>query len=113
MAMTQQERDAKRRAKEARMGAEEMRFKAMAGEKRMLCEIMEWADDKEQASVMQLCVRYMHSLGPEGVREAMNSLRARHKFVISENVARDFEAKSLLIIQQDSGDEVISPNFLR
>lgn len=41
MAMTQKERDAKRRAKEARMGAEEMRFKAMAGEKRMLCDIME------------------------------------------------------------------------
>ena len=109
MAMTQQERDAKRRAKEARMGAEEMRIKAVAGEKQMVRELMEWLDDTEQASVILTSVRYMHSLGPEGAREAVKKLRARHKFVISENVAREFEAKSLLMIQQDPGDEVIRP----
>lgn len=109
MAMTQQERDAKRRAKEAKMGAEEMRFKALAGEKQMVREVMEWLDDTEQASVILSSVRYMHSLGPEGAREAVKNIRARHKFVISENVAREFEAKSLLMIQQDPGDEVIAP----
>ncbi|MCO8161033.1 hypothetical protein NJC38_02565 [Pseudomonas sp. 21LCFQ010] len=109
MGMTQQERDAKRRAKEARMGAEELRIKVMAGEKQMAREIMEWLDDTEQASVILTSVRYMHSLGPEGVREAVKNLRARHKFVISENVAADFHAKSLLMIQQDQGDEIEAP----
>lgn len=59
---------------------------------------------------MQLCVRYMHSLGPEGVREAMKSLRARHKFVISENVAREFYDASVRSIRcdpdRDADDQV-------
>lgn len=104
MAMTQQERDAKRRAKEAKMGAEEMRIKAMAGEKQMVREIMEWLDDSEQASVILTSVRHMHSLGPDGAKEAQKKLRAHHKFVISENVARRFDEESRAELRRDPGD---------
>lgn len=91
------------------MGAEELRIKAMAGEKQMVRELMKWLDDTEQASVVLTSVRHMHSLGPEGVREARDKLRARHKFVISESVAADFHAKSIAMIQQDPGDEIEAP----
>lgn len=109
MAMTQQERDARRKAKEDLMGAEEMRIKAWNGEKQMVREIMDWLDDTEQASVIQISVRHMHSLGREGARKAVKELRARHKFVVSESVATDFHTKSLAMIQQDPGDEIEAP----
>lgn len=42
MAMDQKERDKKRREKEAKAGAEDMRLKALSGEKKMIRELMEW-----------------------------------------------------------------------
>ncbi|MCV4343273.1 hypothetical protein [Pseudomonas capsici] len=109
MAMTQKERDQRRKEKDAKRGAEEMRIKAMAGEKRMVIELMDWLDDKEQASVILVSIRHMHSLGKDGAREARDNLRAPHRFFISENVAADFHAKSLAMIQQDPGDEIEAP----
>lgn len=41
MAMTQKERDQRRKEKDAKRGAEEMRIKAMAGEKKMVRELMD------------------------------------------------------------------------
>ncbi|MEG5263276.1 hypothetical protein TRP66_03105 [Pseudomonas sp. JDS28PS106] len=109
MAMNQQQRDERRRQKDARSGAEELRFKALSGEKRMIRELMEWTDDTEQASMTLACVRYVHSLGPDGARKAMDDLRALHKVVLSVDVERRLIAGSMLMIQQDAGDEVIIP----
>ncbi|MEE5138715.1 hypothetical protein V2J83_24760 [Pseudomonas alliivorans] len=89
MALTQKQRDERRREKEAKLGAEELRIKALSGERQMVLEIMAWTDDSEQASVILASVRYMHSLGPEGSREAMSTLRALHKIEVSDSVARE------------------------
>ncbi|KAA8689609.1 hypothetical protein [Pseudomonas caricapapayae] len=70
MAMTQKQRDDRRREKELRMGSEDLRIKARYGEKQMARDIMEWTKDSEQASVILASLRYMHSLGPAGAREA-------------------------------------------
>jgi len=50
-----------------------------------------WKEDAEQASVIEGCLRYVHSLGSDGARDA---LKTRHIIVISEIVARDFHNQS-------------------
>jgi hypothetical protein len=67
---------------------------------------MAWSEDTEQASAIEGCQRYIHSLGPEGAREA---LKARYEIVIRENVAREFHNQSLAELKRDPGDEVVSP----
>lgn len=109
MAMTQKERDQRRKEKDAKRGAEEMRIKTMAGEKKMVLELMDCLEDKEQASMILTSVRYMHSMGRDGVREAMKAFRALHKVRLTEDVERRFMAQSMLMIQQDPGDEIVPP----
>ena len=65
-----------------------------------------WKEDAEQASVIEGCLRYVHSLGSDGARDA---LKTRHIIVISEIVARDFHNQSLGEIHKDPGDEIITP----
>jgi len=43
MAMSQQDRDQKRRAKSSKNGEEDLRMKARAGTRQALAEIMKWA----------------------------------------------------------------------
>ncbi|MDD0980411.1 hypothetical protein [Pseudomonas shahriarae] len=57
----------------------------------MLADLMAWTEDTEQASVMAGSIRYIHSLGREGAREA---LRSRHKIEVKENVAAELYAIS-------------------
>lgn len=109
MAMDQKERDKKRREKEAKAGAEDMRLKALSGEKKMIRELMEWVEDSEQASMIMTCIRYVHSLGPEGVREAVDNLNARHKIELSDSWSARFDNESRRELMRDPGDEVISP----
>ena len=68
---------------------------------------MEWSEDSEQASVTEGVLRYMHSLGSEGAR---NALRARHEIVISENMARMFRSQSLAEIKRAPANEIIAPS---
>ncbi|MNG29925.1 hypothetical protein D3C84_1154340 [compost metagenome] len=68
---------------------------------------MTWNEDTEQASVIERVLRYVHSLGPAGAREA---LKTRHVIVISENVAREFHNQSISEIRKDPGDEIIAPS---
>lgn len=69
---------------------------------------MAWNEDAEQSSVIEGCLRYVHSLGRDGAREA---LKARHKIVISENVAREFHNQSLAKLKRDPGDEIKAPSL--
>ena len=89
MAMDQKARSAKSAAKRKELGEEELRHRVRAGEKQMLADLMEWTEDTEQASVMAGTLRYVHSLGRDGAREA---LRSRHKIVVNENMAAEFYA---------------------
>jgi len=86
MAKTGKERSAKSAAKRKKRGEEELRHRVRQGERQMLADLMAWTADTEQASVMAGSLRYVHSLGPDGAREA---LRSRHVFDVSENVAAE------------------------
>ncbi|MDX9667978.1 hypothetical protein QMK50_23800 [Pseudomonas sp. P5_152] len=104
MAKSVQERSAKTAEKRIEYDEKELRHRCRLGTRNILEEIMAWSEDTEQASVIEGCLRYVHSLGADGAREA---LRARHKIVISENVARDFHNQSLSEIRKDLSDEII------
>jgi len=86
MAKSGKERSAKSAAKRKERGEEELRHRVRQGEKQMLSELMAWTEDTEQASVMAGALRYVHSLGPVGAREA---LRSRHEIEVNENVATE------------------------
>lgn len=108
MAKSGQERSAKAAEKRIQYDEKELRHRCRLGTRNILEELMVWNEDAEQASVIEGCLRYVHSLGPNGAREA---LRARHEIVISENVARDFVNESLREIRKYPGDEVIDPSY--
>lgn len=100
------ERSQKSAEKRKELGIEELRLRVAKGEKAWLLELMAWTEDTEQGSVMAGCLRYVHSLGKEGAKEA---LRSRHEIVISENVAREFHNQSMKEVMKDPGDEIINP----
>ncbi|POF94389.1 hypothetical protein [Pseudomonas putida] len=86
MALTQQQRDEKRRAKESRAKVEDLRMKAGQGTRQALAEIMEWAEVEENGEAMTLLIHRIHELGPEA---ALHFLSApRHEIVVSDFVAR-------------------------
>jgi hypothetical protein len=106
MAKSGQERSAKAALKRIAFDEKELRHRCRIGTRQKLEELMVWNEDTEQASVIEGCLRYVHSLGRDGAREA---LKARHEIVISENVARDFHNQSLNEIRKDPGDEIMPP----
>ena len=107
MAMTQKERDVRRAEKAARVQEEELRLRARPGTKQALAELMQWAGLEEQGEAMTLMIHHLHGLGPE---QAMPLLTPpRHKYTPSSVVALAFERKSLRMIQQNPGDQVITP----
>ena len=107
MAKSGQERSAKAAEKRIEYDERELRHRCRLGTRQKLEELMAWNEDTEQASVIEGCLRYVHSLGPEGAREA---LKARHEIVISKNVAREFHNQSLADLKRDPGDEIINPS---
>lgn len=88
MAKSTQERSAKTAAKRIELDEKEVRFRCRKGGRNIIADLMYWSDDTEQGSVIEACLRYVHSLGQQGAREA---LKPRHKITISENVARSME----------------------
>ncbi|MDD0973787.1 hypothetical protein [Pseudomonas fontis] len=107
MAMSQQQRDEKRRLKAAKVQEEDLRLKVRPGTKRALLELMAWAGIEEQGEAMTLMIHHMHGLGPSGALPLLEP--PRHKYKVSQSVALEFSRKSMLMIQHDPGDEVISP----
>lgn len=170
MALTQQQRDEKRRAKAERLQEEDLRLKVRPGTKQALLELMEWAGIKEQGEAMTLMIHHIEALGPNALfRIARHEIEAhrnvarneplrlsarkrtgqhlraicgwadatysqmiealihgihalgklhaakfitppRHEISISPRLALAFDRKSMLMIQQDPGDEVIPPD---
>lgn len=89
MAMTQQERDEKRRAKEAKLQEEDLRLKVRPGTKQALLELMEWAGIEEQGEAMTLMIHHLHGLGPGGALPLLTP--PRHKIIVSSDVARKLD----------------------
>ncbi len=89
MAMTPQERDEKRKKKEAKAGVEELRMKTRAGTRQALAEIMQWAEVEESGEAMTLMIHRIHELGPEAARHFLSA--PRHKIKLSSSVVRKLD----------------------
>lgn len=107
MAAAQKERSAKTAARRKTRGEEELRMHAMAGTRQALADLMAWHGIEEQGEAMTLMIHHLHALGPQ--RSAPLLTPPRHVYEIPENVSLAFHRKSMLMIQQDSGDEIIAP----
>ncbi|WP_370683037.1 hypothetical protein AB9V60_13585 [Pseudomonas syringae pv. atrofaciens] len=106
MALTQKQRDERTALKRQKAGEEELRLRVRPGTKQALSELMEWAVIEEQAEAMTLMIHHIHALGPV---KALRFLQVpRHEITVSNIVALEFDRKSMLMIQKDSGDEVIT-----
>lgn len=89
MALTQQQRDEKRRAKAERLQEEDLRLKVRPGTKQALLELMEWAGIEEQGEAMTLMIHHLHGLGPVGALPQLTP--PRHEVTVSPSVARKLE----------------------
>lgn len=89
MAMTQQQRDERRRTKAERLQEEDLRLKVRPGTKQALAELMQWAGIEEQGEAMTLMIHHLHGLGPGGAVPLLEV--PRHSYEISETVARKLE----------------------
>lgn len=107
MAMDQKQRDVRRHGKAARLQEEDLRLKVRPGTKQALAELMQWAGIEEQGEALTLMIHRLHELGPDRALPLLEVLR--HEYIPTRSVALAFERKSMLMIQQDPGDEVVSP----
>ena len=107
MAMTQQERNERTALKRQKAGEEELRLRVRPGTKQALAELMQWADIEEQGEALTLMIHHLHGLGPGGALPLLEV--PRHEIRVSQVVALEFHRKSMLMIQQDPGDEVFMP----
>jgi len=89
MAMTPQERDEKRKKKEAKAGVEELRMKTRAGTRQALAELMQWAEVEENGEAMTLLIHRIHELGPEAARHFLSA--PRHEIKLSSSVVRKLD----------------------
>ncbi|MCK2109178.1 MULTISPECIES: hypothetical protein [Pseudomonas] len=89
MAMTPQERDEKRKKKEAKAGVEELRMKTRAGTRQALAEIMQWAEVEENGEAMTLLIHRIHELGPDAARHFLSA--PRHEIKLSSSVVRKLD----------------------
>ncbi|HFL2187541.1 TPA: hypothetical protein ACG3DQ_002566 [Pseudomonas putida] len=89
MALTQQQRDEKRRAKAERLQEEDLRLKVRPGTRQALAEIMEWAQVEENGEAMTLLIHRIHELGPEAARHFLSA--PRHEITLSSSVVRKLD----------------------
>ena len=89
MAKTDQERSAKRNAKRAAQGVEELRLLTMAGTRAALADLMAWHGIEQQAEAMTLLIHNLHALGPAG--SAPHLTVPRHAVTLTAKVARTLE----------------------
>lgn len=89
MAMSQKDRDEKRRAKAAKLQEEDLRLKVRPGTKQALLELMEWAGIEEQGEAMTLMIHRLHELTRD---EAVKLLKPpRHTIELSSSVVRKLD----------------------
>ena len=110
MAAQQKERSAKTAAKRKARGEEELRMHAMAGTRQALADLMAWHGIEEQGEAMTLMIHHLHALGPK--KSAPLLTPPRHVIELSQNVSLDFHRKSLLMLQQNPGDDVVPPMLI-
>lgn len=92
MALTQQQRDEKRREKAIKLQEEDLRLKVRPGTKKALADLMEWAGIEEQGEAMTLMIHHLHALGPGKAKPLLEP--PLHKIELSEVVVRKLEMAS-------------------
>jgi hypothetical protein len=107
MALNQKQRDERRHEKAAKLQEEDLRLKVRPGTKQALLELMQWSGIEEQGEAMTLMIHHLHGLGPGGALPLLSP--PRHEYKPSGKVARLFDQKSMLMLQKDPGDEILSP----
>lgn len=110
MAKTVQERSAKAAQKRRAVQEEELRLRVRPGTPQALADLMKWSGITEQGEVMTLMIHHLHALGPR--KSAPFLAPPRHVIELSQNVALDFHRKSLLMLQQDPGDDIVPPMLI-
>lgn len=108
MALNQKQRDERMALKRQKAREEELRLRVRPGTKQALAELMKWAGIEEQGEALTLMIHHLHGLGPGGALPMLEV--PRHEIIVSEVVALEFHRKSMLMIQQDPGDELIMPH---
>ncbi|HDS0936960.1 TPA: hypothetical protein QDZ12_000155 [Pseudomonas putida] len=89
MALTQQQRDERRREKAERLQEEDLRLKVRPGTKQALLELMEWAGIEEQGEAMTLMIHHLHGTGPGGALPLLTP--PRHEITVSPSVVRKLQ----------------------
>jgi len=107
MAKSNAERSAKAAAKKKERGEEEIRLHCLPGTRQALAELMAWSGIEEQGEAITLMIHHLHAMGPQKCLPMLDP--PRHVIEVSQNVSLAFHRKSLMMIQKDPGDEVISP----
>ncbi|KPY58726.1 hypothetical protein [Pseudomonas syringae] len=108
MALNQKQRDERTALKRQKAREEELRLRVRPGTKQALAELMKWAGIEEQGEALTLMIHHLHGLGPGGALPMLEV--PRHEITVSNIVALEFHRKSMLMIQQDPGDELIMPH---
>lgn len=96
----------RRAEKAARVQEVMLRLPVRPGTRQALLELMEWADVEEQAEAMTLMIHRLHEIGREQAVHFLTPPKL-HNPRPSRVVELAFERKSLLMIQQDPGDEIL------
>ncbi|WP_313714062.1 hypothetical protein [Pseudomonas sp.] len=89
MALTQQQRDEKRRKKAEAAQEEDLRLKVRPGTRQALAEIKQWASVEENGEAMTLLIHRIHELGPEAARHFLSA--PRHEITLSSSVVRKLD----------------------
>lgn len=108
MAKTVQERSAKAAQKRLAVAEKELRHKVRPGIEQAMERIRLRGQVPVISEVMQIAIMKMDLMADDELTAFLSY--PRHKIVISENVAREFQEKSLAELRRDPGDESIAPN---
>ena len=73
MALTQQQRDERRREKAERLQEKDLRLKVRPGTEQALLELMEWAGIEEQGEAMTVMIHRLHELIRDGAVKLLNT----------------------------------------
>ena len=108
MAKTVRERSTKAAQKRIVVQEEELRLRVRPGTRQALADLMEWSGISEQGEAMSLMIHHLHALGSARCQPFL--MPPHHIYQLSEHVTRLFAQKSMLMINKDPGDDVISPD---
>lgn len=86
---------------------EPLRLSARKRTGQHLRAICDWAD-ASASQMIEALIRGIHALGRPHAAKFLTP--SRHEISISPRLAQAFDRKSMLMIQQDPGDEVIPPD---